>query len=217
MTKSQFPTITSRLVKRADHHFAWVDPLLSKVIHEIGPCLLSKRKLQPFRALVSAVVGQQLSEQAASSIRRKVAGILGPEYMKWPKRLSQVHPNHLTSQGLSTAKANCLIGLAHAINSRELDFDEVAKMPDEEVIDLLIRYKGIGRWTAQMFLIFGLKRPDVISIGDTGLRRGAQLVYGLKSRPNEEEFACLAESWKPYRTIASWYLWRVLDTKTKAN
>lgn len=182
---------------------------------EVGPCWLANRKRQPFRALVSAVIGQQLSEQAATSIRRKLADSLGSDNAMWPEQLAHSRVDYLTGHGLSGAKARCLISLAQATVSGGINFNEVGKMPDDRVIEVLTEFKGIGRWTAEMFLIFGLKRPDVFSMGDIGLRRGAQLVYALNNRLDQEEFAYLAELWKPYRTIASWYLWQILDAGQK--
>lgn len=207
--------VSEGLIKEAEKQFRKVDRQLTAAMKEIGPCLLANRKPQPFRALVSAVIGQQLSEQAATSIRRRLADSLDSDYAKWPGKIARSRIDHLTQHGLSGAKANCLIELAQATVSGTIDFDELARMPDDEVLEALIRFKGIGRWTAEMFLIFGLKRPDVFSMGDMGLRRAIQLTYGFNHRPEEEEMALITESWRPYRTIGSWYLWQVLDTGKK--
>jgi DNA-3-methyladenine glycosylase II len=154
-------------------------------------------------------VGQQLSTKAAASIWRRVQESFGAA-TPTPRELLAADPERLRAAGLSRAKVEYLRDLAERVENGELDLKRIAELPDEDVIAALIEIKGVGRWTAEMFLIFHLGRPDVISTGDLGLRRAVQIAYGLEELPGPTEFERIAEPWRPHRTLASLYLWRSL-------
>ena len=161
-------------------------------------------------ALSRAIVGQQLSTKAAASIWRKVEGVFGGRAPS-PAELVDAEEDALRGAGLSGAKAAYLRDLAGRVASGELDLARLADLPDEDVIAALTEVKGIGRWTAEMFLIFHLARPDVLSPGDLGIRRAVQIAYGLDDLPGPTDLERLAEPWRPQRTLACLYLWRSLD------
>ncbi len=164
----------------------------------------------PYQALARAIVGQQLSTKAAASIwERLLAAFDGRT--PTPKQLIAAEPQALRDAGLSWSKVAYLRDLAERIVDGELDLDRLPELPDELVIEELIRIKGVGRWTAEMFLIFHLGRPDVLSTGDLGIRRAIQIAYGLDELPSPAEMERIAEAWRPHRTLACLYLWRSLD------
>jgi DNA-3-methyladenine glycosylase II len=163
----------------------------------------------PFEALARAIVGQQLSTKAARSIWDRVVEALGGTAT--PEAFTSAHPDALRAAGLSNSKVAYLHDLAEHVASGELDLARIAELSDEDVIADLIEIKGIGRWTAEMFLIFHLARPDVISTGDLGIRRAAQLAYGLGELPGPTDLERIAEPWRPHRTLGCLYLWRSLD------
>jgi DNA-3-methyladenine glycosylase II len=163
-----------------------------------------------FIALVRAIVGQQLSTKAARAIWAKVLeGFDGKEPA--PAQLLAIRADRLRRAGLSRAKVAYLRDLAQRVESGKLDLGRLPDLADEDIIAELIEIKGIGRWTAEMFLMFHLGRPDVISTGDLGLRRAIQVEYGLDELPGPTEFERIAEPWRPHRTLGCLYLWRSLD------
>jgi DNA-3-methyladenine glycosylase II len=197
----------------ADRALAKADPKIGKLIESGGPIDPAEDRRasrpDPYEALARAIVGQQLSTKAAASIWEKVLAVFGGKTPA-PKRVIQADPQELRDAGLSWAKVAYFRDLAERIDDGELDLADVVQLPDEEVIAELTRIKGIGRWTAEMFLIFHLGRPDVFSPGDLGLRRGIERAHGLAELPSEAEAAAIAEHWSPHRTLASLYLWRSL-------
>ena len=128
-----------------------------------------------------------------------------------PENISKVSFNQFRKAGLSRAKIEYIRKLASAVGKGELDPASFMDLEDEEIISKLITFPGIGRWTAEMFLIFALGRPDVLSVKDAGLKRGLRMLYELPESPSEELMLSIAESWRPYRSVASWYLWKVVD------
>ena len=160
-----------------------------------------------FETLVHSVAGQQLSGKAAQAIVRKLTEVVGEAT---PENLRKQTPESLRAVGLSNAKCGTILELAHAFGNG-LDEKALRNMDDEEVAATLTKFKGIGPWTAEMFLMFALGRPDVMSPGDLGLRKGLQIVYKKKELPTIKEAGPLFEPWRPYRTAASWYLWRVIE------
>jgi DNA-3-methyladenine glycosylase II len=156
---------------------------------------------------VRSIISQQLSAKAANTIERRVSQIIPAPFS--PDEILTVPIESLRGAGLSTRKARFIRQLAEHVTTGRLNFDELADYPDESVIVALMELPGIGRWTAEMFLIFGLKRPDVLALGDAGLRRAAKVLYqdsdenGLLER--------VSGAWRPYRSVASWYLWKHLD------
>jgi DNA-3-methyladenine glycosylase II len=162
----------------------------------------------PFEALARAIVGQQLSTRAAASIWEKLAAILGGQIT--PDEVLRRRPQTLRKAGLSNAKVSFLRDLSARVKDGRLDLKRLKELPDEDVAAELMEVKGIGLWSAEMFLIFHLGRTDVVSAGDLGVRRAIQIAYGLEELPGPEEVERIAEVWRPHRTLASLYLWRSL-------
>jgi DNA-3-methyladenine glycosylase II len=159
---------------------------------------------------VRAICGQQLSAKAARTIYERVMALYGGR-TPTPQELIETEPDALRAVGLSYPKAAYLRDLAERIADGDLDLDRIAELPDDEVIAQLTQVKGLGRWTAEMFLIFHLGRPDVLPVGDLGIRRAAMNAYGLEALPDADTLERLGERWRPQRSLACLYLWRSLD------
>ena len=197
-------------MKRPSHevYLSSADSTLSDLIERIGGhCELSVSRT-PFDDLARSIISQQLSAKAARTIKSRVCKMTGNP-MK-PERFARIPLKKLREAGLSTAKCEYIRELASKVISGDLDLYELQKLPDRKVIEKLVEQRGIGLWTAQMFLIFACGRTDVLATMDAGLRRAIQLFYG-RSLKSDEEFQAFAERWKPYRSFASLYLWRALD------
>jgi DNA-3-methyladenine glycosylase II len=198
---------------RADQHLRDADPALRKLIDEGGAMDPDedRRGSRPdaYEAIARAIVGQQLSTKAAASIWDKVLGVFGGETPA-PRQIIEAEPQDLRDAGLSWSKVAYVRDLAERIMDGDLDVKSIDELPDEEVIEQLTAVKGIGRWTAEMFLIFSLGRPDVMPVGDLGIRRGAQYAFGMDELPEPDELERMAEPWRPHRTLACLYLWRSL-------
>jgi DNA-3-methyladenine glycosylase II len=190
------------------------DKVMAKLMKERGPIEPETDRRgsrpDPYEALARAICGQQLSTKAAASIWAKVIMLFGDRTPK-PAEIIATDPQQLRDAGLSWAKASYLRDLAEKVEDGDIDLERLPQLDDAEVIEELTAIKGIGRWTAEMFLIFHLGRPDILSTGDLGIRRGAQIAYGLDELPEPEELERMAEPWRPHRTIACLYLWRSLD------
>jgi DNA-3-methyladenine glycosylase II len=194
----------------AVRHLRRVDPHLRAIIDRVGPCRLEPR-LDRFGTLVRAIIGQQISSKAAASIHRRLVEIGGEPHP--PERLIELGEIALRGVGLSGVKARYVLNLAQAVASGAVPLDAIDdSWPDAKVIEALVSIKGIGIWTAEMFLIFALNRPDVLPAGDLGVRAGLRDRHGLAELPRPRDCHALAEIWRPYRSIASWYLWRGADT-----
>jgi DNA-3-methyladenine glycosylase II len=198
----------------ADEHLRAADHVLRRLIDERGPIdpETDRRGSRPdaYEALARAIVGQQLSTKAARSIWERLVGVFDGAFPP-PAELLAADPELLRGAGLSGAKVGFLRDLAERVEDGRLDLGRLAELPDEDVVAELIEVKGIGRWTAEMFLIFHLARPDVVSTGDLGIRRAVQIAYGLDDLPGPTELERIAEPWRPHRTLACLYLWRSLD------
>jgi DNA-3-methyladenine glycosylase II len=190
------------------------DKVLKRLMEERGPIdpEIDRRgsRPDPWEAVARAIVGQQLSTKAARSIWEKLQGLFGGK-TPTPEELLRKRKPTLRKAGLSNAKVEFLRDLAQRVKDGRLDFDRIKDLSDEDVIAALIEVKGVGQWTAEMFLMFHLAREDVVSVGDLGIRRAVQIAYGMKDLPGPEELAKLAEEWRPHRTLACLYLWRSLD------
>jgi DNA-3-methyladenine glycosylase II len=190
------------------------DKVLKRLMEERGPIdpAIDRRgsRPDPFEAVARAIVGQQLSTKAARSIWEKLLAQFGGE-TPTPEALLRKRKPTLRKAGLSNAKVEFLRDLAQHVKDGRLDFDRIKDLSDEDVIAELIEVKGVGSWTAEMFLMFHLARPDVLSVGDLGIRRAVQIEYGMKELPGPEELERIAEEWRPHRTLACLYLWRSLD------
>jgi DNA-3-methyladenine glycosylase II len=190
------------------------DKVMKRLMEERGPIdpAIDRRgsRPDPFEAVARAIVGQQLSTKAARSIWEKLLGQFGGE-MPAPETLLRKRKPTLRKAGLSNAKVEFLRDLAQRVKDGRLEFDRIKDLSDEDVIAELIEVKGVGQWTAEMFLMFHLAREDVVSVGDLGIRRAVQISYGMEDLPGPEELEKLAEAWRPHRTLACLYLWRSLD------
>ncbi len=200
-------------LSEADEYLRRADHVLRGLIDGGGPIdpREDRRGSRPdaFEAIARAMVGQQLSTKAAASIWERLLEAAGGAPLH-PAKLLELDREALRSAGLSGSKVAYLRELAERVESGELELARIAELPDEDVIAELIEIKGVGRWTAEMFLIFHLGRPDVVSTGDLGIRRAVELAYGLDELPGPTELERIAEPWRPHRTLACLYLWRSL-------
>jgi DNA-3-methyladenine glycosylase II len=189
------------------------DPILAALIRRHGPCgLAAAQRADHFTALVRAITFQQLSTKAASTIYNRMVALL-PEGAPTPAGFACVSDEQLRAAGMSRQKSAYLRDLCGKVASGDVDLDALDAMTDEDVIASLIKIKGIGRWSAEMFLIFRLLRPDVLPVGDLGIVTAVQRAYKLRKRPSPDRLRKIGEAWRPYRSIASWYLWRSLDNE----
>jgi len=190
------------------------DPKLAKVMKELGPIHpdLDRRasRPDPYTALARAICGQQLSTKAAATIWGRIEKLFGGSTPS-PQQVIDADPQSMRDAGLSWSKVSYFRDLAERVRDGELDLRVLPERSDTEVIEELTEIKGIGRWTAEMFLIFHLGRPDVLSTGDLGIRKAAQLAHGLEEMPTPAELEELGQAWEPHRTLACLYLWRSLD------
>ena len=201
--------MNSTEIEKGLKHLRRVDPIMRTVIGRAGPYQLKCRR-DRFQALVSSIISQQISGSAARSIRQRLFEHVAPERLS-PENLSCLTPEILRTLGLSSQKASYLRDLANLVVSGELRLDKLGRLEDEQVIEELIRVKGIGVWTAQMFLMFSLGRPDVFPHDDLGVRTAIRNLYGLKELPDRATSHRIAEPWRPYASMASWYCWRSLE------
>lgn len=191
----------------AERHLRAADPVMDEVIGATGPCRLDEtRRREPLPALVGSIISQQISVHAARAIHGRVKELFGGRISA--RKLLAASDEELRGAGLSTQKIRYLRDLAEHVSSRRLGLGALEEVDDEEVISRLTTVKGIGVWTAQMFLIFRLGRLDVLPVDDLGLLEGARVLYDLSGRPGEDEFRELAEPWRPYRSVGCWYLWQ---------
>jgi len=182
------------------------DPVLGAVIRRVGPCGMRPRG-DPYRYLLRSVVYQQLAGAAAAAIAGRLRRHFGGRYPR-PEVLLAARDADLRSAGLSRQKIATLQAVAAAFADGTLSNRGLRRMADDEVVEAVTRIKGIGEWTAHMILMFSLGSPDVLPVGDYGVRKGAQHLYGLPALPRRAELEALGERWRPYRSVAAWYLWR---------
>jgi DNA-3-methyladenine glycosylase II len=192
-------------------HLRACDPVLGRLIDQVGPYGIEF--LEPcFETLVKAIVLQQLSGKVASVIFQRLRAAAGSGCLT-PERVLKLRTQKLRAIGLSRQKIAYIRELARLSASGELDLDALAGLPDEDVCERLTALKGIGVWTVQMFLIFALRRLDVMPSGDLGIRAAVRKVYALETMPTPAQVDELARRWRPYCTVASWYLWRSLEAQ----
>lgn len=192
-------------------HLTAADPVLGRWIAEAGPCALRRERTGThFAAVLRSIVYQQLSGKAAGTIHARFEALFGGRSPE-PAELLKVKQPQLRAVGLSERKAEYLLGLAADVKSGRIPLAQVDAMPDHEVIETLTAVRGVGEWTAQMFLMFRLGRPDVLPTLDLGIQNGVKRLYGLRTHPTPARVAKIGAAWAPYRTVASWYLWRVVD------
>ena len=166
-------------------------------------------------ALAEAITSQQLSVKAADTIFNRFCGLFDPDGIPDPARLLQLADETIRSAGFSRSKVVFLRDLATHIVDKRLALDTLHEREDHHVVEQLTTVKGIGPWTAEIFLMFRLKRPDVFPADDLGLVKGVQKAYGLRQRPTRKRLLKMAEAWRPYRSVAAWYLWRGLSLNTE--
>lgn len=201
----------SRSSASAVRHLKRVDPKLAAVIERIGPCRLQPRtEGTHFDALIRAIVYQQLSGKAAATILSRVLGLYG-DASPTPEQLLATPDARLRTAGLSRQKLSYLKSLAEHVRDGQLPATSLESLTDEEIVAALVAVKGIGKWTAQMFLMFRLGRPDVLPELDLGVRKGVQRAYRMRALPTPARVLEVGAKWAPYRSVASWYLWRSLE------
>ena len=187
------------------------DPILGAAIKRIGPCLMAERQRKDhLSALVGSIVSQQLSTKAAATIFARFLALFPDHHIPDAAAIAAASDAALRGVGLSGQKVGYMRDLSARIADGRLNLDELEALPDEDVIARLTSVKGFGRWTAEMFLMFRLHRPDVLPAGDLGIVNAIQRLYGLRKRPNAKRILKMGEAWKPYRSVASWYLWQTL-------
>ena len=187
------------------------DPVMRDLIRRHGPCGLGEAQhTDPYRALVHAIMSQQLSTRAADTIARRFTALFGGVFPS-PARVLEMPEERLRSVGLSGMKVSFVRDLARRIEDGSLRLESLHAMNDDEVIAALTEVKGIGRWTAEMFLMFRLQRPDVLPVGDLGIVNAIKRAYRLRTTPTAKRMVKLGENWRPYRSVACWYLWASLD------
>ena len=192
------------------------DPVLAAIIKRHGKCELGavRDRFDHFAMLVRAIVFQQLSTKAATTIHGRLVAYM-PDSKPTAAALAAVTEEQFRAAGISRQKVGYLRDLSERVLSGALPLESVDAMSDEEVVVALTQVKGIGRWTAEMFLIFRLQRPDVLPVGDLGIVTAIQKAYRLRKKPTSDRMRKLGEAWRPYRSIATWYLWRSLDNEVK--
>jgi DNA-3-methyladenine glycosylase II len=190
------------------------DPVMARLIEEHGALvrreLKEERTGDAYGALLRSIVGQQLSTRAAATIYGRMLELFDG-HAPSPRQLLEVDPERIRSAGLSRPKIAYLRDLALHVEEGRLDLEHLPELPDEEVTAQLTDIKGLGQWTADMFLMFHLRRPDVLPVGDQGIRRAVKLQYRLRKLPEANRLEKIARPWRPYRTLACLYLWSSLD------
>jgi DNA-3-methyladenine glycosylase II len=211
MTPAEYDKARRLLMRR--------DPILRDAIKRIGPCLMADRQRNDhLTALVGAIVSQQLSTKAAATIFGRFVALFPDGHITSAAAMATLTDAQLRGVGFSGQKVGYLRDLCARIADGSLRLDELDALPDAMVIERLTAVKGFGQWTAEMFLMFRLHRPDVLPAGDLGIVNAIQRLYRLRKRPKPQRILKMGEGWKPYRSVASWYLWQTLrnEPSTKA-
>ncbi|MEE9607849.1 MAG: DNA-3-methyladenine glycosylase 2 family protein [Myxococcota bacterium] len=201
--------LDAALLEKARRSLRRRDPALGGVIRRVGACRLRPRG-DPYGSLVRSVLFQQLAGAAARAIDARLRGRYGGRYPR-PAALLATRDAELRAVGLSRQKIAALRAVAEAFDQGRLSARGLRRMDDEAVIEAVTEIKGIGEWTAHMLLMFSLGSPDILPVGDYGIRKGARDLYALTELPNRRDLEALGERWRPYRSVASWYLWRHTD------
>jgi DNA-3-methyladenine glycosylase II len=210
---SKIVVLSAEISEAGLAHLRAADPVIATVMDQAGPFGLKPRRNR-FEMLARSILSQQISTSAADSIRRRLMELLKPGRLT-AENLRRFSPEQLRTAGVSPQKAAYLLDLAAKVDDGVVRLGHLHRLTDEEVVEELVRIKGIGEWTAHMFLMFSLGRADVLPHGDLGVRMALRDLYRLKDLPDEKRSRKIAEKWRPYATIASWYCWRSLDLKKK--
>jgi DNA-3-methyladenine glycosylase II len=204
--------LTSRSLATAVDALRVADPKMARAIDAVGPCtMLPRTDGTHFDHLARAIVYQQLSGSAAATIYGRFTTRCGDGQAPSADAILRQDDATLRACGLSTAKTAAIKDLARHVVDGRLPLEAVESMDDEAIIEALVQVRGVGRWTAQMFLMFRLGRPDVLPVLDLGVRKGAQRIYNMRALPEADRLEKVARNWRPWASIASWYCWRVLD------
>lgn len=202
MTPDEFARARRALIRR--------DPILAPVIRKYRTrSLLDTPSMDPFPALVRTITAQQISTKAAATIHGRLVALMPGGVT--PEALLALSDEQLRGAGLSRQKTAYLRDLASKVTSGDLPVHSLHELTDDEVIQAIVKVKGLGRWSAEMFLMFRLQRPDVLPVDDLGIVTAIQRLYGLRKRPKADRIKKIGEAWRPYRTVACWYLWRSLE------
>lgn len=202
-------------LQKAVDYLAAHDPVLAPII-AASPLPTFKAHTNYYQALVNSIIGQQLSVKAAATIKERFARLFD-EPVPTPEHILEKSIDELRAVGLSRPKANYIQDLARHVLDGSVQFDTIDSLSNDEIVIELTKVKGIGEWTAHMFLLFCVGRPDVLPVGDLGIRSGLTRLYGLGHLPDPDEVRQIAEmnNWHPYESVASWYVWRSLDNEPK--
>lgn len=206
-------TERQKQLQAAARHLSAHDPRLAPVIAKFGSCTIEPHD-DYYRELVDAIISQQLSVKASATILRRFTALFGDTFPT-PEQILQRSVDDLRAVGMSRAKAAYVLDLATRILDGKLQPEKLPNLPNEEVIRELVAVKGIGEWTAHMFLIFSLGRLDVLATGDLGVRMAMKQLYGLPEAPRPDNMRAIAATynWHPYESVACWYLWKSLDNE----
>ena len=200
------------LHQNALKYLAATDPIISKLIKKIGPINVEPRRLPPFQSIIHAIIHQQLSGNVARVIFDRFIALFGNSNFPTPEEVVNIDLESLRGVGLSRSKAAYIKGLAEMVlMGRVPSIEECDRLSDEEIKDHLTEIKGIGPWTVEMLLIFNFGRPDILPIHDLGVRKGFQIAYKKRELPTPKQLERFGRKWKPYRTMATLYLWRAVD------
>ena len=198
-------------IKAARLHLQRNDPAMKKIIKQVGP-FTGKTTRNRFAALVKSIVSQQISTAAARTILGRLHEAVvekpGPTFSVTPEDFAGMTPEQLRAAGLSNQKARYVFDLADKVNDGTVDLKNIHRLDDEQAIECLVQVKGIGRWTAQMFLMFCLGRMDILPVDDLGIKNAIASAYELEEKPDKKTIEEIAQPWRPYASVASWYLWR---------
>jgi len=195
-------------------HLASVDPVMAGVIARVGPCTLVVRSDGThFDALVRAIVHQQLSGKAAATIHSRVIALIGEGTLPVPEKILATSHEALRAVGLSIQKASYVRNLAQHVIDGSLPIESLDDLTDDEITEALIQVKGIGRWSAQMFMMFRLGRPDILPDLDLGVQKGIQKAYRMRKLPTPKQVLERGRKWAPHRTVGAWYMWRILEVE----
>lgn len=205
-------SFSAQEIKAARLHLQKSDPVMKKILKRVGPFKL-KLQRNRFGALVRSIVSQQISVAAAKTIRERLIDLVEGDLT--PEKITSCRSETLRTVGLSQQKVSYILDLSEKVASGEIALNRIGRSSDQEIIDQLTAVKGIGVWTAQMFLMFSLGRLDVLPVGDLAIRTAIEKSYGLAEHPTHTKCVEVAEPWRPYATVACWYLWRSLDTPSK--
>lgn len=181
------------------------DRIMKKIIQNVGPCTIRKIP-NPFEALIDGIITQQISDSAGQAIALRFRQFFNGKFPT-PQMILEYNEIELKSVGLSRMKSQYILDISHKVINGELNFKKFTKLEDEEIISELIKIRGIGRWTAEMYLIFGLGRKDIFPLGDLGLINGIKKIYSLNN-PDISDIKNISNKWKPYRTFGTWYIWK---------